>query len=647
MKILDNDKILPWIVVALYAVIGFAIYSDVILNGIFIFDDFEYVVGNEVLKNVSFFNLDDPRQVGYLSFALNYALDGENPFGYHLGNVIIHIANAILAFFLIRLLLVIAGPQETGSERRRILIAFLTGLIFLVHPVETQAVSYVTQRFTSLTALFYLLSVLSYLRARMKAEEDDESRSAYLWYGLSFLGTIVAMRTKEVAFTIPLLIAAFEYLLFRGSRFGRRRFVFLVPFAALTFIIPVSILAPEFGLTLPGGGITEVTRREKIYDLTERSPFIYLITQFRVIVTYLRLLILPVSQRVVYDFQSSQTLFEARVLFSLGILFLLLLSALFAWRRAKKDGIVHPSDYRLAALGVVWFFLTISVESSIIPIKDLIFEHRVYLPAMGLFAAFSALVVRFVEYRITTTKRRYAAAAVIAGMIISLAVATYIRNEVWTDDVRFWGDVVAKNPDKAIGYNNRGNAYAKRGQHELALRDLNKTISWFPKDPNEKTTYERADFTTSNMAKTYMTRASVFFDMGEVEKGNADIALAKALIAVEPRDFRTIIGSADAYFKRGDYANAIQEYNKVLQWDPDNMNALMDRANAYSLTGNYKDAISDLSRLIAMSPGFAAAYHNRGEVYVRSNNKEKAMEDFEAACRMGIKAACEGIERMK
>ena len=633
-----------WHVFVLFLLIGAALYSNVMRNGIFIFDDNEYVMDNPLIQDFTHLDLSDPRQMGYLSFALNYALGKDDPRGYHVLNVMIHITNAMLVYVLVRLLLGILSGTAGMRENLRTATAFLAALIFLVHPVETMAVSYIAQRFTSLATLFYLTCIIAYLLARIKFETDRTSRTGYLLYSCSLVSALLAVRTKEIAFTIPAILTAMELLAFRGSVFSRRRFIYIIPYAALVMIIPLSIFGPEMGLIGGGEGIAEVTRQEKVYDFVERSPFTYLVTQFRVIVTYMRLLLMPVGQRVIYDYKISQSLFDGRVLLALSLIGLTLTATYRVWRRSLHMGPDSAPGAKLAVLGIAWFFITLSVESSIIPIKDMIFEHRTYLPSVGFFAACSAGMVWGVQ-RISV-KRSFSMRIIIVILLVALplATATIIRNVVWTNELTFWDDVVKKNPNKAIGYHNRGNAYGRLGMYELALKDINKTISFFPKNPAEKLSYENADFTPSNMAKTYMNRGQVYLNMGLKEKGQAEFARAKDLVSRPPLDTERALKTADYYAKQGAYKNAIEEYTKILQWNPEYLDALNNRANAYSWTSNYRQAIEDLSRVILLYPDYVPAYYNRGTAYAWSNQREKATTDFKTACDRGFEPACEGIK---
>jgi lipoprotein NlpI len=629
--------------IALYIIVGFLIYSDVILNGVFLFDDYEYVVGNPIIQRFANLNSSDPRQIGYISFALNYAIDGENPFGYHLVNVVIHIITALLVFFFVEIILKILTREVEGSKKWHSATAFFAGFIFLVHPVQTQAVSYVTQRFTSLCTLFYLLGVVLYLMARLRLEKTQVTFGAYMLYGLSVVSTLLAMKTKEIAFTIPFVLAIFELLIFRNSIYSKRRFIYLIPFVASLIIIPLSLFGPEWGLIKSGEGIAEVVRRDKLYDLYERSPYYYFLTQLRVIVTYIGLLILPINQKAVYDFRISYSLFEPTVLLSLLLHLAVLGSAIYLWIKGRNATTEDAAEYKFMSIGIIWFFITVSVESSVIPIKDIIFEHRVYLPSVGFIPAISILLMRGIRKFSVKGSDPIKVASLTLAIALPLSIATYVRNDVWTSELKFWDDVVKKSPNKAIGYNNRGNAYGKLGMYEHALRDIDKTIAYFPKSQKERMKWESADFTPTNMAKTYMNRGQIYLALGYIDKANADFNRAKQVMFM-PVDMEDSMKMANLYSDKGAYDRAIEEYNKILQFDPENIDALNNRGNAYSKSDRYDEAIADFDKVISLRPDFILAYHNRGIAYAWSDQKKRALDDLKTACNFGFKPSCDSID---
>ena len=629
------------IIAVIFLLTALLLYANV-LRGEFLFDDFEYIVDNPLVQDLSNLHaLSDPRQVGYLSFALNYAVDGENPLGYHLVNVVIHALNALLVMLLVSGFLGAVSRTTDPGDRDRWL-PLLTASLFLVHPAQTQAVSYLTQRFTSLATLFYLLAVLLYLRSRLVLEEGRRLDRGYVLYALAFAATLLGMRTKEITFTIPFALAAMEFVLFRGSVYGRRRFLFLLPFGAALLLIPLAILGPQLGLIRPAEGIAEVTRQDKIYDLVERSAWHYLLTQFKVIVIYLKVLFLPVGQKVIYDIKVSRRFMAPDVLLPLLLLLSVAAAGWYSWRRASaKDGEAGARG-KLIAAGIFWFFLTISVESSIIPIKDLIFEHRMYLPSVGFFAVAAAGLLAASEKVLPAAGIRGRTLLAFA-VCVPLALLTFGRNDVWSSEVKLWDDVAKKAPRKLIGYNNRGTAYAKKRQYDLAIRDLDHTVDMLPDNLMVTPSWEDADLIPPNISKTYLARGRVNLALGRREEADRDFTLSKRLISA-PVEFEETRSLADRYFKGKAYRHAIAEYSKLLAWDPENADALNDRGNAYSYSGRYADAIRDFDLLIRLRPDFALAYYNRGIALAWADQPEKAVEDLEKACGMGFEPACSSVD---
>lgn len=632
----------------LFTVIGLVLYSQVILKGPFLFDDVEYVVDNPIITDIpSIIGMSDPRQFGYLTFALNYAVGGEDPRGYHLINVLVHVVNGLLVYALVgAVLAALHGSRELPPAFRP--AAFLVALVFLVHPVQTQAVSYITQRFTSLATMFYLLAVWCYLAARGRLEAGGPSRRAYVLYAVSLASAVLAMRTKEIAFTIPFALLLLEALALGPSRYGRRRYLYLIPFGAVSVVIPLALLVPDWGVLGHSTGIAEVTRSEKLNDLTSRPALPYLFTQLRVIIIYLRTLLLPAGLRVVYDLPVSYSFFEARVLASFLALVLFAGGGIALWVRgsASREDADASLARRAAALGIFWFFLTLSVESSIVPIKDLIFEHRVYLPSAGFLLAAVILLLHGAGRLVPPASRLGAAGAIVLLIALPLAVGTFVRNDVWTDEVKLWDDVVAKSPDKPIGYNNRGMAFAKRGDYELALKDLDETISRFPKSSTEMAKWENADMNPGNMSKTYLGRGDVHIVLGNTDLAREDYRTARRLTSM-PVDVDDRLVLADRYAKRGAHKHAIEEYNRILEWEPEHIEAMNDRANAYSYLGRYQEAINDLTKVIALDPNYVLAYHNRGIALAWVGKRDRAVRDFEHACAAGFPPACESAEMVR
>ncbi|MFQ5540467.1 MAG: tetratricopeptide repeat protein, partial [Candidatus Binatia bacterium] len=453
----------PLAVLFLLSLLATLIYSNT-FSSPFYFDDTRNIVENPQIKDLSnFLGFSGSRAVGFLSFALNYHFNGLNVFGYHLVNLLIHITNGFLVYSLV-LLLFKACASDRGSQQLPTVnsqlaaapwIALVTALLFVSHPIQTQAVTYIVQRFASLVALFYLLTLVCYVKWRLAS---PEARSRSLWYAGALLSTFLAMKTKENSFTLPFMILLVEAVFFRP--FTRKRWVALIPFLLTLLIIPVS----------RGDALGEAEGFAR--DTTAISRSDYLFTQFRVIVTYLRLLLLPINQNLDYAYPIYRSLFEPSVFPSflfLSSLFALSLYLLFASR-------LTPSASRLTSFGILWFFLTLSIESSIIPIRDVIFEHRLYLPSVGFFMTLSVGVTMGWK---RLQRRGIPAAWGVIGLgaaVLVLSATTYQRNLVWHDAMTLWQDVVKKAPNKGRGHNSLGTAMLERGELGEAIKHYREAL---------------------------------------------------------------------------------------------------------------------------------------------------------------------------
>jgi hypothetical protein len=210
--------ILPFILIPL----GLIIWSNA-LNGPFLYDDMDYIVKNPYIRSLwNFMDISGTRYLCFLSFAINYSIGGLAPFGFHLTNVLIHIINSILIFCLVKLTFdtpfMNTRKKERDLKTLSLCMATVSSIVFLSHPVNTQAVTYISQRFTSLATLFYLAAVTLYVKARLSnARAGGFSRSTLTFYLISLISTVCAMKTKEIAFTIPFAIVLYESIFFLQS----------------------------------------------------------------------------------------------------------------------------------------------------------------------------------------------------------------------------------------------------------------------------------------------------------------------------------------------------------------------------------------------------------------------------------------------
>jgi tetratricopeptide (TPR) repeat protein len=586
----------PCVLFLLLSLLAVAAYVNS-FSGPFHFDDKDYIVESPLIKQLdNFLNpslfLYGSRTVGFLTFSLNYRFGGLSVFGFHLVNLLIHLINGGLVYLLVCLLFqtprITTGYPSAPSASPAAppsapWLALTTAALFLVHPVQTQAVTYITQRFTSLAALFSLLTVICYLQWRLSAPAD---RRRWIWYGGALLATILAMKTKENTFTLPFMLLLVEVVFFGLPT--RRGWLGLLPFFFILPIIPLAGFArgSEAGLTR---GTLDISRWN------------YLLTQFRVIVTYLRLLVLPINQNLDYDYPIFHSLFQPPVF--LSFLGLLGLGGWALWLLLRKPA--PSTTARLMAFGVLWFFLTLSIESSVIPIRDVINEYRLYLPSVGLFLAASALLFG------APARRRVGAAVAVGLVVIVLSIATYERNQVWQSERSLWQDVIRKSPNKARGYYSLGVAYKEQGKWSEAMTNYKKALTLDPTD------------------------SRIHYDLANADKALGRISESineyHAAITLDPKFAEAHNNLGIVFEEQGDLDGAIREYQTAIKYKPYLADAHNNLGITFQKRGRPENAMREYQIAITLDPGFAEAYHNLGIMYKNAGRLQEAAQNYEHA----------------
>jgi hypothetical protein len=442
MRFSALDK--PVFHLAVIALLGLLAYSNT-FDAPFTFDDFKNIGENPIIKDLNHFIEPSTaegyhkyaalksRYVGYLTFALNYRAHGLDVRGYHAVNLAIHIVNALLLYWLVLLTFRTPFMKDSRLKDYAGRIALFSALLFVAHPVQTQTVTYIVQRLASLATLFYLLSLALYIRFRLCGALN--SKSAVL-YTLALIAAVLAMKTKETAFTLPVMVALYEFLFFGGS--PRKRVLYVLPLLFTMLIIPLTLLGADRQLGEIIGGVGEATRLR-----AEVSRADYLFTQVRVIATYIRLMFVPVNQNLDYHYPVFHSLFNPQVFLSFVLLVLIFgIGVYLTYSSRRRDAAL-----RLTAFGIFWFFMALSVESSIIPIRDVIFEHRLYLPSAAFIPAF-VVGTFYATEKLRVKKVFTVTAAICVAVAVSFAVAAYSRNAVWKSERSLWEDVLSKSPEK-------------------------------------------------------------------------------------------------------------------------------------------------------------------------------------------------------
>jgi len=474
--------------IGLFSIVMYAWTADFPM----VFDDCMYIKDNPIFRNASnfsyplhfneFANLPakqgiDPdyavnfilRPVAYATFYANYLIDGFNPRWYRVVNIIVHACNAVLVYALMHLLLThaIGGGMRRSS---RLFIAITAAALFAAHPLATESVTYIVQRFTSMAAFFYLLALWLYFLSITRVSHT------VLLKACAVLVMILGMLTKECSVTAPIMAVLLDSIIFGTA-------LRLAAWRALPLLLCLPIIP---GLVM----LTSAAQHDGVLDLqtslnivnardTPIAHWHYLVTQVTVVAAYLQRLFWPTGLNLDPEWPLYQSLLEQPVLAALGGLLALLAGAWWLQRHFHQD--VH---FKVCWAFLVWFFGTIFISSGLVPLPDLMAEHRSYLPSIGILVLTACLLDRARLFLRTSKWLKAIPTSIAILMLVGLSWATVKRNEVWSSDERLWLDTVAKSPGKCRVWGNLGAAYAGLEKHKEAADCFRKSIEIEPRFQN-------------------------------------------------------------------------------------------------------------------------------------------------------------------
>jgi protein O-mannosyl-transferase len=495
--------------------LGFLLYANT-LHGDFVSDDKTFVSTNSAIRDlgnlraiwVSF----NTRFLTGLTFALNYRFGKLNVVGYHFVNILLHVIASFLVFRFIDLTFETPCLKDTPLAKKSWFIAFFASLVFLTHPIQTQGVAYITQRFVSMSTAFYLLTLIFYILARL--------RSRRIYYMASISTLIIGLFCKENIITVPVTIGVYEFFFFKAE--GRKwwqRLSSIGPFF-LSWAFALMILA----LDSPGA-----TMGLKTQMIGRGIDWNYFFTEINVLRTYLRLFILPVHQIHEYDYPRAHGFWEPATVYSFCLLAALLGLAYYLF---KKN--------RLLSFCILWFFITTSVEFMVVSIvnRSLIFEHWLYLPMVG-FSCFLSVTI----YSVFRDQKRMMGAV---GLLIALlALASYERNKIWQEELYFWQDSVKKSPGRPAVHFALGRVWEGLGQDDLAMQEYTKALAINP----------QLDQALNNMASIYLKKG----DHARTKE------LLQRTVSINPDFAEAYNNIAYLHYLEGDYGQAIRFYRESIK----------------------------------------------------------------------------------
>lgn len=580
-------------------------------QGPFLYDDVDAIAGNASLRHLATAfsppagTTASGRPVFNASLALSFALGGGQVWAFHLGNLLIHAGAALLLFGVVRRTLVHLGRADALP------VAFVSALVWAVHPLQTESVAYMVQRAEALMGLFLLLSLYGFVRWA------QAGRRAPGWAILSVVAALGAMGSKEVGVVLPVVLFLYDWTFFGGGvreilRRGRA-----VYGGVVACWLPLAFWVAGTG---GRGGTAGFGSTLRWWD--------YLLTQFTAVVHYARLAVWPYP--LVGDYGWILARDPLQIAFC---------GALVAGAAAASVHLIRRRS-PWGFLGA-WYLVILAPSSSVVPVStEVIAEHRVYLSlaalTVGLCAAASARWGRSV--------------LLVAGMTVAtlLAVVSFERTRVYDSPLDFWGDVVAKVPGNAGAWNNLGNVRLEAGDRRGAIEDYLRSLALVP-------TYAYAHYNLANAlaadghpaeAVEHYERAldfrpddaSIHFNLGNAlarqQRWYPAAAQYREALRCDPSRTDARYNLGDAMVRVGNLPEAEAAFAQVVRERPASADARVNLGSVLAQEGRAADAETHFREALRIDPTAADVHNNLGGILAGEGHLAEARAEFEAALRL-------------
>lgn len=579
--------------------------------GVFVFDDTRHIVQNERIHTLwpPWDALETRRPTLNLSLAVNYAISGTNVWGYHAVNLAVHVLAGLVLFGIVRRTWelvrlkkargeaparddrMVSGPIGRPTETTASWGAFAVALIWLVHPLQTQSVTYVIQRSESLMGLFYLLAMYCVIRSA------DSARCRW-WCVASVASAALGMGSKAVMVTVPVIVLLYDRLFLSCSlgRALRRRWGLYLGLTSTWILLWVWGVAPS--VLIPSDKAATVG-----FSVQDITPLEYALTQPGVILHYLRLAFWPLSLCLDYDWPTARG--WSQIVPQAVLVGMLLAGSV--WSLSKSPWLGFSG---------AWFFLILAPTSSVVPIKDMLFEHRMYLPLAAVVVcavtlAHAALRYGF-DHRFGSARGRQVVSILLTGGVaVTLGLKTVGRNADYHSLMRIWSDVVAKRPNNARGHYNLGWALAQEGSIDEAMIAYHEAIRLQP-----------------DHVEAHNNLGQILAQSGEFDQSAHEFREALRIRRDYPEAHNNLGGSLE---QMGHREEAIREYREALRIHPDFAPAHANLANVLAAEDRLDEAFEAYEAVVRLQPDNVEAHINLGNVLTKQGRLDRALNAYRAA----------------
>jgi len=625
INITKDKKRFVWTALLAISILTGIIYYNVLDNSKHFDDDFIFI--NPDFQNPddyqTIFKVNAFRFVTFYTFSHQMKISGDDLSQYYIVNILIHIINSFLVFLISYSLL--ASPKLANSkvaEYREILSLFIA-IIYAVHPIQTQAVSYIYQRLALVGGLFYFSAIYFYIVFRL----SDKKFYNKIWLLLlSILSITLGLFSKENTFTIPGIIILLEI-----SLLSKRKSVSLI-FILLSFILVIVGVLLFFMFQIP----ERVFFPQENFDGHTIHSLNYFFTQFLVFPKYFMMMLFPLTQSIDHDITIANTINDGGVIPGMIFVGITLIIALLSYK-----------NYKLIFFGIIWIYITLAVESSFIPVADVINEHRLYLPMFGFLLILAQLAGMFLN-KDENLKKLIIIMLVMTGIY---SIKTIMRNKVWQTEYTLWADAAKKAPNKARAQFKWAVAAFDSGKTDIALSAFNRTVELNPKLPSvysylgamnaQARNFQQAiDYYSKFIELThrrskhegYISRARLYRVINKIDSSKQDY---KNYLQSIPADNQVLNEVANLYNSLGQQDSIEVLFKIVANADKVNFEPTFNLAMDYFNKKEYNKSLEYLNTLVdndKIAPEIKSDIFNlRGTVFFYLDDKVSASIDYENA----------------
>jgi len=618
------------------------------LHGDFIWDDKDIILKNSgylndwknifaVFTEPFFGEVPFYRPLLIVSFILDYQLWGVHSFGYHYTNVLLHIVNALLVYLLVVTLF------------HHKYLALFSSMIFATHPIQTEAVAWISGRNDVILKFWALLTLICYIRWHsMKG-----AKRIFIFIGF-LLAFACVLLTKEsgiiVMFLVVLLDCCLQPDLPRPAGGKWKVYSSLIVISCFYTAVRMKILG-DFGVSFAGE------------DFVRR-----ILDAFIIYAYYSKMLLFPVNQTANPFISYLATIKDPRFIASFLFIALLTVLLILCWKRCKEIAFV-----------ILWIFITLLPVSGIVPLPVPAMEHRLYLGTVGYCMLVPLLLVRILptitqHMNLPGRKQILPAVVIIVPLLALYAVKTVVRNTVWHSERQFWLKTAEESPFSVCALLNLGDSYCEAKEYDLAIETFNQAVRLNPRaskpysnlgklysikglyrkglsyhekalelKPGNPQLYRNLGFFYYQLLKEYQTRSSMnhtqmpeevsslvdaYGEEGLLEKG---IENYKKALQLHPAHAEFHNGLGVLYYSNKSYARAFEEYRRAIKSDPYYAEAYNNLGLIYFDQQQYDAAQEAFLKTLYLKPDFAEVYNNLAMVYFKKQLYDKALEGFNQA----------------